>query len=299
MQAIKNKFCKQGIKKFIVDLFFTFLSFVRILKRIRKFSPNLPCSCENSKIFVLGNGPSLSENLANQTFLFQNTDCICVNCFADSAFFEVIKPKYYLLLDPIYWREGCLQMMTEERERVFSNIKTKTTWPIILLLPNDAKVTMNWSQIFQENKNISVTFFNSLPLKGLKYFVFNFYRMNLGMPPAQNVLVAAIFLSINMAYDKIFVCGADHSWHEDLAVNQENVVCLKDRHFYDSTEPILRPWYKGGADGETWKMHEILAALGRMFEGYQELEEYSRYRNVEVFNCTKHSYIDSFKRHFF
>ena len=51
------------------------------------------------------------------------------------------------------------------------------------------------------------------------------------MPFSQNVLVAAIYISLNLGYKNIYLLGADHSWAHDVSVNDDNQLCLNDRHF--------------------------------------------------------------------
>ena len=109
-------------------------------------------------------------------------------------------------------------------------------------------------------------------------------------------MVAAIFLAINLGYARIYLHGADHSWHEDLVLNEENIVCIKDRHFYDKGEVALTPWRIGDKNGTTWKMHEILMALSKKFQGYHVLAEYASYRKAKIYNASKKTYIDAFER---
>jgi len=215
----------------------------------------------------------------------------------ESEPFEVIRPRYYLLLDPDYWRKESLHELIEVRERIYAQIKLKTTWCLTLLLPMNAKYALNWSKIFECNGNIKIAYFNKTPLTGYKFIIHGLFKYNLGMPPAQNVLVAGTFVAINMGYHKIYLFGADHSWHEDIVINKENVVCYKDKHFYDKKDALLIPWQKGDNSGATWKMHEILMALAKMFEGYQSLEQYSKHKNIKIYNASTKTSIDAFDRY--
>ena len=274
----------------------TFISILRILRK-SSISCRLPVLPQGkTDIYILGNGPSLGDSLIDSTTLLQSNDCMCVNFFADSKLFEVIKPSYYVFLDPVFWEENCRGQLIESRDRVYSKINNAVSWKITLLFPMYAKRALDLENLFSNN-NIEVCFFNSSPLSGFKHLTYWLYKNNLGMPHAQNVLVAAIFIAINIGYKQIFLLGADHSWHEDIVLNAENIVCHKNKHFYDDKDDTkLLRWEKGDNSGGTLKMHEILMALAKMFEGYQALEEYSKYRNASIYNASAKTYIDAFTR---
>jgi hypothetical protein len=222
---------------------------------------------------------------------------MCVNDFAESDLFEVIKPCYYVFLDPDYWRQESLPELILQRERVFDRIKLKTSWSLTILLPIIAKSAIKWVDIFRSNKYIKIEYFNNTPLTGFEFILHPLFKYNLGMPPAQNVLVAGIFLAMNIGYKIIYIFGADHSWHEDIVINEDNVLCYKNKHFYDKNDAMLIPWQKGDNSGATWKMHEILMALAKMFEGYQSLEYYSKYKYIKIYNASNKTSIDAFERY--
>jgi hypothetical protein len=117
------------------------------------------------------------------------------------------------------------------------------------------------------------------------------------MPQSQNVLVAAIFLGINMSFKKIYVFGADHSWHEHLHVNEENILCLKHIHFYENEENVsFVPFYKGAHLKETFSVAEIFATWAKVFNGYSALNHYANSRGCKIYNASEVSFIDAFER---
>lgn len=286
------------MKQFVMMSAKTLLTIIRIVKNYR-FACSLPTTQkENSEIHILANGPSLKSTLADAGTFFNDKDCMFLNYFVKSDFYEFIKPKYYVLMDPNFWTNDCLEEIVEIREQIYSLMVSKTTWSMSLILPMYAKKSFDWTGRFKDNSNIRIYFYNATPISGFKAIMHYLFKQGLGIPHAQNVLVAAIFLAINIGYVKIYLHGADHSWHEDLILNDNNVVCIKDRHFYDKSDDVsLTPWKKGGKSGSTWKMHEILMALAKMFEGYQILEEYAKYRNIKILNASKKTNIDAFERY--
>lgn len=284
-----------GKREKIKKLFLTIWAILLIARNKvnRTILPLVDENCAN--ICILGNGPSLNESVEEVSSCVQSSSCMCVNGFVMSEMYNVIKPKYYLLLDPSYFINDIRLDLISSRELIFDKLNNKTSWKVVLFLPFYAKNSQIWEDIFF-NKNIEIHYFNSLAIDGLEPFIYLLYKYNLGMPQAQNVLVAAIFIAINMGYKKIYLYGADHSWHENLSVNNENVVCLIHNHFDNNTKNNLVPWKKGDNSGETWKLHEIFTFLSKMFGGYQILEEYSKYMGVDIYNASKKTNIDAFKR---
>jgi hypothetical protein len=273
-------------------------SLLRIFSHYKSFCSLPEIKADNIEIHILGNGPSLKDTLEHHKVkFFASKICMCVNDIAITDLYEEIKPKYYLLLDPAYWEDDVHESLVELREKLYSAINSKTSWNVDLILPVTASGAYDWTSRFTNNKYIKIHFFHTIPATGFKTVKFNYYKYNLGMPAAQNVLVAAIFLSINIGYKSIFLHGADHSWHEDLVVNDDNIVCIKYRHCYDEAEVELTPFLKGDKIGSTWKMGELFMALGRVFNGYQEIAEYASYRNVKIYNASKVSCIDTFTRY--
>ena len=116
------------------------------------------------------------------------------------------------------------------------------------------------------------------------------------MPRPQNVLVPSIFNGINMGYNEIIIYGADHSWTENIRINNANQVCLTDSHFYDQEEVSLKPWRKATEGREIYKMYEILWDLSNTFKSYHTLREYADTQGCHIVNKTGGSYIDAFDR---
>lgn len=247
----------------------------------------------NEKINILGNGPSLKNDIIR----FSDNDTILVvNDFALTDIFLKLKPKYYILADPGYWLpEGETHNSNiEMRHNVFARIKDHATWKMNIYVPLVAFKTNYFQLLFKDNPNISIYSVNTIPSihKCNQKMLFWIYKNNYSAP-ANNVLSLAIYISINLGYKKINLFGADHSWLEDLKVNQENMVCLQNRHFFDE-ESELVPWLR--ADGDIFKMHEILHTLAGVFLSYDKLSEYAQNLNVEIINYTPNSFIDAFVR---
>ncbi|HEY5590811.1 MAG TPA: hypothetical protein VIK55_07305 [Paludibacter sp.] len=276
-------------------LYSTLLSILKIIIFSRLFSQTSQLKTNGHlECYILGNGPSLKENILNDLELLKSKDLFVVNDFAKSRYFEILKPKFYVLLDPCYWSKIAYKEISDNCTSVLNTINDKTEWPIFLIVPIDAYKTNKFQNIFKGNINITIVNYNSTPINGFQWFNFFIFKNNLGIPTVNNVLGACIYIAINMQYNEINILGADHSWTKDLVVNDKNQVCFEDSHFYDETNhnsmPI-RDMY-----GEYYTMHQLIRDFALMFEGYHILKKYSKFMNVNIYNRSKISFIDAFER---
>lgn len=248
---------------------------------------------------IVGNGPSLKYTLEKQLDFFKNKTIVCVNNFVSSAYFNSIKPEIYVLADPIFWIQKCSPKIKENVLNIQQQLIKKVNWSMYIILPSTAK-EWNWFlEVPDQNRNIKIIYFNNRGLDKLKNNRFELYRNNLYMPHAQTVLVAAVFISLNIGFKTHFIVGGDLSLHEDIYVNSKNVVSLFDRHFYDDSEKEEKtvPFWKVEDENDIFKMGELFLAFSQMFKGFDELEMYSRYLGVKIYNASYRSFIDSFERY--
>jgi hypothetical protein len=262
---------------------------------------------EREKCIILGNGPSLMSELRQVRELRPTYSLICVNSFPFSQLFDELKPEYYVFVDPYYWflLEG---QVPEHTERLFRSIDQKVTWPIVLVLPYEMESIVLADKGLQSNNFISVAYFNRAPVSGLRFIRFKLYDWYLGMPAPNNVLIAAIYLALRAAHKRILIFGADHSWHEQILITQDNVLRIKEDHFrYEKDsrsisdteeryEPIYKFAYAKDGNREIFKIHEIFALYSNVHKAYWDLNDYANHLGIEVLNLTSKSYIDAFKR---
>ena len=267
----------------------TAVSLLKIIAKSRK-APRLP-NASNTKCIVLGNGPSLRSTIDGAPGHFKGCSFIAVNGFALSDDFLALKPQYYVLLDPGVWKAEQTWIDT-----MLQAIVDKTHWPLHLMIPREAQGSRR-VQMLHANAHINVHYLNYVVYKGWNGPGYFFWKKNLAMPQCQNVLVAALFIAINLGYKEIELAGADHNWHESLAVDDHNVVCLKQVHFYDNGNEITyQPFYKTAATHETFRMDEAFHAWARVFHGYWKMRDYANFRGSHITNISSSSFVDAFER---
>lgn len=247
---------------------------------------------QNMECIIVGNGPSTKEFINNFKAFCSDKDVYCVNYFAENEIFFIIKPDAYVLLDPSFWLDGVSIEKKEKRDNLYKILLKSTDWPINIYLPFDAKKYVSNKS---KNDNVKISFFNRTPVRGFMAFREWCYKFNLGMPTAGNVLVAAIFLTIKCQYKTVFVVGADHSWHKEIMVGDDNILYVRQVHFYDDNKVDLVPFNKTNSDG-VFNISGIFHEWSEVYKSYDQLREFSKKNKVRVVNTTKNSFIDSFER---
>ena len=147
--------------------------------------------------------------------------------------------------------------------------------------------------MFDSNKHLSVVYYNKTPVEGLQAVNNFLFKLNLGMPRPYNVLVPTIFLALNMGFKSIYLFGADHSWHEEIKVDENNNVLVNHEHFYDNSAQV-KPMYH--LDGKEYYIHDIFRKLYLAFKGYFVLKNYAETLGAKILNASEKSYIDAFDK---
>lgn len=280
-------------RRYLKEIFKTVISLARVIVRSH-YQVSMPrVANESMPCLVFGNGPSLTEDVCEKIDLIKGLDIFCVGHFAESDLYKIVQPKYYVFADPTFWFPDAPSKTILTRARLFDRIISDTSWPLSICAPFEAREFL--IDAFSGAPNISLLFYNNVPLYGMKRIVNMLYDHNLGMPHVQNVLVASLFLALRMGYAKIIMLGADHSWHETLALDEANRVCLRDRHFYDQ-DARMQPFEVDGTGEEIFTMGALFHALGAMFEGYWNIAEYAKRQNAQIINASSVTYIDAFRR---
>ncbi|MFN0030705.1 MAG: hypothetical protein ACKVOR_00950 [Flavobacteriales bacterium] len=268
----------------------TCASVLKVLVMSKSATPQL--RADGDKLLVLGTGPSLKTSLKKNPEYFRNHTLLAVNTFSLSDEFVALKPRYYVMVDPGLWLSD-----NETVQRTMQHLRERTTWPMQLVIPHDAYASHYISEMQRSNANIQITYVNYVVFKGFENLAFYFYRKGWAMPQCQNVLVAALFVAVNLGYRRIELFGADHNWHQQLAVDANNQVCMKHIHFFEDEEQLrLVPLWKVIHKKEVFRMDEIFHAWAKVFAGHMQMERYARSREATIVNRSEVTFIDAFEQ---
>lgn len=278
--------------------FFTFRK-IKHISTISKFKK------EQNRLFILGNGPSLNKSIEKYRKILSCSECIAVNHFCETQYFEELKPSIYVVADPNchiidintlseYYRKILIKMV--------SALKTKTKWKLRMIIP-DFGMNGFLYQNLKDVSNISFLFYNTFSFSFfdetygfsvLEKKIIKNWDKNLISLPAQTVLNTSLSLGIYWRYKEIYLMGADTSWVELLRVDQENnMLYTEDTHFYGV---IKKPLYADVNGKIPEKMHKELRSISNAFYLYWQLKRYADSVGVSVFNASEYSLIDAFPR---
>ena len=158
---------------------------------------------------ILGNGPSLKFSLENNEAFLSNTELFCVNLFATTPYFEQFRPQNYFVLDDAFANEKHALI-----PNCYKNMIEKTTWSMKLFVPVQFKKSGYVQKIFANHPHIQLVYYNYVISNGFTWLNHWLYNKGLAMPQSQNVLVGSLFTAIGLGYKKIYLFGADHTFHE-------------------------------------------------------------------------------------
>ena len=283
----------------------TFLTLIKIIV-LSKFLKSFKSPEKQDKpCVIIGNGPSLNHFLSHHFSFLANKKKLCVNYFARTPQYEKVKPDYYLIASPEYWKGEQKAGWTEERIDVFIQIAKKTNWDLTILVPMLARSSkIAWRKELDANPKIKIEFFNNTPIEGIEKINHSLINLKLGMPRPHNVLVASLCTCLQLNFKEIYITGADHSWLEEIYVMEDNQVLLSQKHFYDEqakkeafkvSSADKKPMYLGGSKN-TRKLHEVLEKFYYTFRSYWELKVYANTKKATVYNLSHNSYIDAFNK---
>lgn len=267
-------FVQKSMETIVSLLSVCFISSFSVAQKLKKINVNR----KSDTCYVLGNGPSLKKDLDDNIESFCANDVLVVNTMCKSPFYKVIKPKFYVLLDPI-----CFDPSWGEYDNVVECL-LNTDWEMFLYLPYRL-CPKEFQVVLKSNPKLNIVLFNATRVVGLSHISFYLYKQGLGLPSSRNVMIQAIMCGINKNYKKIMLYGADHSWTRDLDADEKNRIYIKDKHFYEEDSKRYLP---------VGMYREYLLQHYQTFVSHFVMNSYSNYRGAKIINKTKHSFIEEY-----
>lgn len=233
---------------------------------------------------VLGNGPSIKESLNEIRQKRLESNIMAVNFFCNSKEFFVLKPEYYCICDPVIFNSTKgLDLLPKQIESFIQNFN-KIDWNCTLYFPNHFKEEYVLNRL--KNSNINKIKYNSTPINSNTKITNWFYRLNLGMPTSESVIIPAIFLTINNEFNKIYLYGVDHTWAKFIEVDENNNSSFLLEHF----------WGKDDRTKSDRNISNFFKSQHRLFESHHRLQKYACSKLSLVINKTPNSLIDAYER---
>ena len=260
---------------------------VRLLKKDRN----------GRAVSLIANGPSAKEIVDSRKDILKDTDIIVLNYFGETKEFFIIKPLYYILLDPGFFIQDFKHPGLNENKDNNGNNENKRNqgliekllqvdWQMTLFVPSVYKVP-EIKKIFASNPHVNVIPYYGTHVLGYDGFQNFMYKQAQGVPSSRNVIIPAMLLMITAGYKTIFLYGCELSWTKTMDVDPENGrMFFNDRHFYSKNE--IRYFGKGAY---RWWLEVIAEDL----MATEQIEKYAQKNGVRIINRTKGSFIDAFE----
>lgn len=223
-----------------------------------------------------------------------------VNDFFRDPHFKALRPRYHVIADPVYWYDDCLEAYGAPVVEALAS----ADWDCTLFLPRRASGSRLHSELVK--RGVEYVFCPVAPLEGFTAFRRLMFRLRLAAPRAQNVLVATVAIALWMEVRDIYIFGADHSWHREITVADDNVVVHAGAHSYDLKEERKPFWKPEGLRkvlnglpterADCFTISELFLAWSRVHRSYEMLADLANARGARVRNATQDSFIDAFER---
>ncbi|WP_213999846.1 hypothetical protein [Arsukibacterium sp.] len=258
---------------------------------------NYPHTKKHEKCLVIGNGPSLKNNLAALAEQKQQADFVTVNHFSEDPIFADLKPTKHVLLDAYFWAADAADELKQKREKFYTSL-TMVDWPLTLYAPSTAD--QEYMRRMVINENITLIFFGGcpvtrIPLKIPTSVTANLYETSDLIPPVCNVLIYAVFIAVLTGHAQIDIYGADLSFHMDVQVDQQsNQLLMSYTHYYGKTE--LVPWRKNPQRTQPFTMHELMSLTSDTYYAHKSIYAMAKKRHISIYNKSSFSLIDVYPR---
>lgn len=294
----------------------TIISFLKLIIKAQVNSIKKNELLANEKnIIIISNGKSAKNDLAKLTKLKSIPSLFCVNSFALEPEFEKLKPKYYLLLDYGWFEFNSTEIndpKTHPRVMIqpeFENLLRRIiefwekieniSWDMTLFIPTIYKKKYIIEKLLNSKSKIKFHFFNYSVFKSFPTIEKTIFNSGLATVQCENVINAALFLSIRHEVKNIYLTGIDHDFHLLSTVDQKNNLLISESHFYDTENQKSNPLVvlnKKTNRYEGVKLYSFFDSQKKLHLSYSKLKNYAVQNKIRVYNVSEFSFVQEFER---
>lgn len=241
----------------------------------------------------MGNGPSLKGDI-QKILEKDDVDFFCVNHMAESEYFRRLKPNKYALFDAYFWAQDADEKLKVKREILFSALNENVSWEMFIYIPRGADLEYLQKKI--ENPNINIVKLEIIPISVINYKkIPQILLQGKYGPPACNVVIYSMYLSIIASYDYIELYGADLSFTEDVIVDQKtNKLMIEYKHFYG--ESTFEPLLENPQKIVPFTMESLYKTTYMTFYAHNMINQMALLKGIKVINKSSYSLIDAYER---
>lgn len=244
-------------------------------------------------VLILGNGPSLGEDLPRliERREHETKDVMAVNYFALDERFATVRPAYYVLSDPTFFRDSTHRNRVTE---LYRTLNEKVMWPMNLYVQYYNPERFDYRAALP-NPNIRIVRFHTQLYRGFRGVEFWLFRRGLGSANFGTVVQVCEYVALLLGYKTLELYGVDHTLLDGLCVDEENRLCRADRHYYDAVPATPKPIFQN-VPHRPYTMSVYLAEVADLFRGHEVLRDYAASLGARIINRTRGSMIDAYER---
>lgn len=244
-------------------------------------------------VLILGNGPSLGEALPRliERREHETKDVMAVNYFALDERFATVRPAYYVLSDPTFFRDSTHRNRVTE---LYRTLNEKVMWPMNLYVQYYNPERFDYRAALP-NPNIRIVRFHTQLYRGFRGVEFWLFRRGLGSANFGTVVQVCEYVALLLGYKTLELYGVDHTLLDGLCVDEENRLCRADRHYYDAVPATPKPIFQN-VPHRPYTMSVYLAEVAELFRGHEVLRDYAASLGARIINRTRGSMIDAYER---
>ena len=126
---------------------------------VSKWHTAVPKVDASQEIVVLGNGPSLNDTITRDRHFLAGKSLLAVNFAGNAPVFFDLKPRYYVLADPVFFEDGT----HDNVNNLWDTFVNRTTWEMTLFAPARFRKCRRLAEVAKNGK-IKVCFYNRTPV---------------------------------------------------------------------------------------------------------------------------------------
>ena len=216
---------------------------------------------------------------------------MAVNFFALDERFETVRPAYYVLSDPMFFRDSVCRDRVAE---LYRTLAEKVTWPMNLYVQYYNPEHFDYRAALP-NPNIRIVRFHTQLYRGFRGVEFWLFRRGLGSANFGTVVQVCEYVALLLGYKTLELYGVDHTLLDGLCVDEENRLCRADGHYYDAAPATPKPIFQK-VPHRPYTMSVYLAEVAELFRGHEVLRDYAASLGARIINRTRGSMIDAYER---
>lgn len=247
------------------------------------------------KLLLLGNGPSLTNDLQEIRHLRPTSYLVGVNLIVNTPLFKELKPDYLFISDPMFLSDS--DHLTPEYNRKIIQFYTELSdvdWPICIVAPQDFKRPF-LERLRTHNPSLLNTTIFDFPSSqiffGSPVIRAKLFNALLTSPLLTNVISSAIYYFLMTAQNTIYLYGCDADSFKNIQVNQSNnTVYSGYSHFYNPSQKHEDKHFISKTLDLRFRQ------LFLMFAEFHALSKLASIRRIQIINRSSFSLIDCFSR---